>query len=126
MSSIIIADMNRTYVCKGPVSAGRGGAAARNALRIGLASVLAASLMVLLFVPTADADRGAAPTVSYVVRSGDTLWELAAAHTPPSGDVRRTVGSIMAANGLDSALITAGEVVEIPVGEIPGQAVRRR
>ncbi len=126
MSSIIIADMNRTYVCKGPVSAGRGGAAARTALRIGLASVLAASLMVLLFVPTADADRGAAPTVSYVVRSGDTLWELAAAHTPPSGDVRRTVGSIMAANGLDSALITAGEVVEIPVGEIPGQAVRRR
>lgn len=118
-------DMNRTYVCKKPVSAGRGGAAARTALRIGLASVLAASLMVLLFVPTVDADRGAAPTVSYVVRSGDTLWELAAAHTPPAGDVRRTVALIQAANGMASAFITAGEEIEIPVGDIPGQAVRR-
>ena len=117
-------DMNRTYVCKGPVSAGRSGAAARTALRIGLASVLAASLVVLLFVPTADADRGAAPTVSYVVRSGDTLWELAAAHTPPAGDVRRTIASIQDANGLDSALITAGEEIEIPVGENPGRRPR--
>ena len=119
--------MDRTYVCSKPVSPGRNGVeagpveapgAARAALRIGLAAVLAAALVVLLMVPAADADRGGVPTVSHVVRSGDTLWELAAAHTPPSGDVRRTVALIRAANGMASALITAGEVIEIPVGEI--------
>lgn len=119
--------IDRTYVCSKPVSPGRNGGAAgpaeapggaRAALRIGLAAVLAAALVVLLMVPAADADRGGVPTVSHVVRSGDTLWVLAAAHTPPSGDVRRTVALIRAANGMASALITAGEVIEIPVGEI--------
>lgn len=125
--SIIMRGMNRTYVCSKPVSPGRNGGgagpieapvAARAALRIGLAAVLAAALLVLLMVPAADADRGGVPTVSHVVRSGDTLWELAAAHTPPSGDVRRTVALIRAANGMASAQIAAGEVIEIPVGEI--------
>ena len=110
-------NMDRTYVCSKPVSPG----AARALLRLGLTAVLAAALAVLLLVPAVDADRGGAPTVSHVVRPGDTLWGLAAAHTPPSGDVRRTAALIRAANGMDSALITAGEAVEIPVGEISGR-----
>ena len=105
--------MHRTYVCSKPLPPG----AARVLLRIGLAAVLAAALAALLMVPAADADRGGAPTVSHVVQPGDTLWGLAAAHTPPYGDVRRTAALIRAANGMDSALITAGETVEIPVGE---------
>ncbi len=94
--------------------------AARVALRVGLLVILAAGLMVLLFIPRVDAGPDPTPTVSHVVRQGDTLWGLADVHTPPAGDIRRTVALIRAANGMTSALLEPGEVVEIPVGEIPG------
>ena len=92
----------------------------RAALRIGLAAALVAGLLVLLFIPRADADRGPVPTVSHVVQPGDTLWSLAEVYTPDTGDIRETVALIRAANGMSSGLLIAGDAIEVPVGEIPG------
>lgn len=55
------------------------------------------------------------PTVSYVVTRGDTLWEVAATHTPVSGDVRDTVVVIKELNRLDGSQITPGQVLSVPL-----------
>ena len=90
------------------------------ALRVGLGAFMVAALLLLLFIPSADADRGTAPTVPHVVQPGDTLWSMAETYTPPAGDVRATVALIRTANEMSSGLLMVGDVIEVPVGEIPG------
>lgn len=90
------------------------------ALRVGLGAVMVAALLLLLFIPTADADRGPTPTVPHVVEPGDTLWSMAETYTPSAGDVRATVALIRTANGMSSGLLMVGDVIEIPIGDIPG------
>ena len=92
----------------------------RAAVRIGLAAVLIAGLLVVFFMPRAGADRGPVPAVPHVVQPGDTLWSIAGAYTPDTGDVRATVGLIRSANEGLSGLLIVGEVIEVPVGDIPG------
>ena len=89
----------------------------RIALRVALGAMIVA---VLLFVPSADADRGPVPPVPHVVQPGDTLWSLAEDYTRPGGDVRATVALIRAGNEMSSGQLVVGDVIEVPVGEIPG------
>lgn len=70
--------------------------------------------LVLLLPSTGDAssvEPGAGAT--YVVRPGDTLWEIAAA-SAPQGDHRSAVDTLMAMNGLDSSLIVPGQQLVLP------------
>jgi nucleoid-associated protein YgaU len=50
---------------------------------------------------------------SVVVESGDTLWSIASS-VAGSGDVRATVHQIRELNGLTSADIAPGQVLELP------------
>jgi LysM repeat protein len=54
-------------------------------------------------------------TVTVVVRPGDTLWQIAAAHSS-SGDLRDAVRAIEQLNGLSDASIVAGQKLYVPVG----------
>jgi len=54
--------------------------------------------------------------VEHLVVTGDTLWDIAVAHTPAGGDVRRTVFDIRQANRLESPTIVPGQVLRVPVG----------
>jgi len=58
-----------------------------------------------------------APTAAatVVVRSGDTLWSIAASHYA-DGDIRDEVAQILAANQLGSAIIRPGETLILPAG----------
>jgi LysM repeat protein len=51
----------------------------------------------------------------HLVVSGDTLWDIAAAHTAPGEDVRRMVFEIKQHNGLEGSLILPGQLLAIPV-----------
>jgi LysM repeat protein len=53
--------------------------------------------------------------VEHRVVTGDTLWDIASAHTEPGDDVRRTVYEIRQVNGLKSPDIIPGQVLRIPV-----------
>ncbi|MFO7612317.1 MAG: LysM peptidoglycan-binding domain-containing protein [Clostridia bacterium] len=49
-----------------------------------------------------------------VVRSGDTLWDIAADAYGSNSDIRRMVALVQKTNGLDSPEIYAGQVLLIP------------
>ena len=63
---------------------------------------------------TAMMAGGTAETTTHLVRSGDTLWDIAIAHTDPGDDVRDTLLDIKRANDLDTSIITPGQVLVIP------------
>ena len=82
--------------------------------------MIMAAVLVLFVMPRAGADRVPAPAVSHIVQPGDTLWSIAELYTPVTGDVRVTVSLIRSANGAASSLLVVGDVIEVPVEEIPG------
>ncbi len=49
------------------------------------------------------------------VRSGDTLWTIASAHTSSSGDVEAMIDRITVVNHLGNAPIYPGERLRIPL-----------
>lgn len=101
-------------------SGGRPLVRTRTVVRIGLVAAIVAMLLVVFSIPRAGADRGPVPTVSHIVRPGDTLWSIAELHTPATDDVRATVALIRSANQASSGFLVVGDVIEVPVGEIPG------
>jgi nucleoid-associated protein YgaU len=75
---------------------------------------LGAALLALLLVPlgVARPPGGAAPEASYIVRPGDTLWEIAAERY--GGDPREGVWRIRDRNGLDAGALVPGQVLALP------------
>lgn len=70
----------------------------------------------LLIGGAAEAEGPPPPTTEHVVSAGDTLWEIASAHTDTGSDVRATIAVIVELSGLDGATIHPGQVLRIPKG----------
>lgn len=64
----------------------------------------------------AGGPHGAVPVSAHVVRSGETVWEIAAAVAAPGQDVRDVVAEIQELNGLRGAEIRAGQRLVVPAG----------
>jgi len=76
-------------------------------------ALLATSAVVYLLYSNVGADAGTSP-VSYTVERGDTLWEIATKHYPPSEDPRATIETIRHENGLEGYGIRPGMRLELP------------
>ena len=72
--------------------------------------LVTAALVALLAQPRPT--RGAAGEDRYVVRAGDTLWEIAAARY--SGDPREGIWRIKERNGLRDSSLAPGAVLVLP------------
>ncbi len=79
-------------------------------------SVLLATLCAVFLLIGGAADAGAppSPTVEYVVREGDTLWDIATSQVLPQQDVRLMVMSIRERSGITSSVIHPGQILQIP------------
>ena len=78
--------------------------------------VIISTFVVALVLLLSSSVRAAGPeptTVDYRVRSGDTLWNIAAV-VAPDGDVRDIVAEIKHLNDLDTSLIKPGQVLVVP------------
>jgi hypothetical protein len=79
-----------------------------------------ATLGAVLLGIVATAGRGwepapvAATSRSYVVRAGDTLWQIARRQVGPSGDPRPVIEDIRDANGLRTAALAPGARLVLP------------
>jgi LysM repeat protein len=103
-------------------AAGYGIRPLRSARRIRPAGRLAAVMLLALSVSVGlavvahggtAAQDSAAQDSTVVVQPGDTLWSIAAQRYP-SDDVRARVDDIERANGLQSPVIDAGEILRLP------------
>jgi LysM repeat protein len=72
-------------------------------------------VVLLLLASAGNASGEITDTYDYRVKSGDTLWEIAADHGPEGVDRRKVVAAIERINGLSSSILQAGQVIEIPV-----------
>ena len=72
-------------------------------------------VVLLLLASAGNAAGDITDTYDYRVKSGDTLWEIAAEHGPEGVDRRRVVAAIERINDLGSSSLQAGQVIEIPV-----------
>ena len=54
------------------------------------------------------------PTTTITVHTGDSLWEIAEDHAPAGMDTATAIRWIEQTNGLDSALIMAGQLLIVP------------
>jgi nucleoid-associated protein YgaU len=80
--------------------------------RTSTAALILALVVAALALATARPSRGAGMETRYVVRSGDTLWEIAAARY--GGDPRKAVWRISERNGLHGEALTPGAVLYLP------------
>jgi nucleoid-associated protein YgaU len=78
-----------------------------------LAVVLLVALAVSLWLAIVAHGGTATQDATLVVQPGDTLWSIAAQRYP-SDDVRARVDDIERANGLQSPVIEAGEILKLP------------
>jgi hypothetical protein len=84
-----------------------------------LATVLGLGLS--LDTSSASGDAGTPPATEVVtVGTGETLWDIAsdlAADGAGEGDVRAVVQDLEELNGLDSAMLLAGQDLRVPVAD---------
>ncbi len=78
-----------------------------------------ASLSLAVSLPTlASGHLYAASPQRYttvIVKPGDDLWTLAAAHTSATGDVQTTIDRVMADNHLATATLQPGQRLRMPI-----------
>jgi nucleoid-associated protein YgaU len=68
----------------------------------------------VLVLAVARPSEGAGPEERYVVRAGDTLWQLAVERY--GGDPRKGVWRIRERNGLQAGALPVGTVLYLPAG----------
>jgi len=77
-------------------------------VRVLLIAVLAA----VCWATFARPSEGAGPERTYVVKSRDTLWTIAARHY--AGDTREAIWRLQRRNGLESPLLRPGQRLVLP------------
>jgi predicted Zn-dependent protease len=82
-------------------------------------AVALAALGALVTIPVLSSSGlyAATPThyTSVNVKPGDSLWQLAAAHTTNGKNIEDTIDSIMSVNHLSTATIVPGQRLRIPL-----------
>jgi hypothetical protein len=72
------------------------------------------ALVGVLVLAVARPSQGAGPEERYVVRAGDTLWQLAAERY--AGDPREGVWRIRERNGFQGGILPVGTILYLPAG----------
>ena len=88
-----------------------------NSARIRALSIISITVVfVLLLLASASHATGeVTETFEYRVRPGDTLWHIAQEYGPDGRDTRAIVSTIERINSLDTGILQAGQLIEIPV-----------
>lgn len=83
-----------------------------------LTNFLLVIFLMVTFISILDSVATGSPKIQYsaiVVHQGDTLWTIARKHRTKGTDIRSFIDQIYEANQLESAIITPGQTLKIPV-----------
>jgi len=85
--------------------------------RIRALSIISITVFVvlLLLASAGHATPDPSETMSYRVKGGDTLWQIAGDYGPQNTDRRAIVAVIERINGIDAGALQVGQVIDIPV-----------
>ena len=85
--------------------------------RIRALSIISITVLVvlLLLASAGHATPDPSDTMSYRVKGGDTLWQLAGDYGPEDSDRRAVIAVIERINGIDAGSLQVGQVIDIPV-----------
>jgi hypothetical protein len=85
--------------------------------RIRALSIISITVIVvlLLLASAGHATLDASETMSYRVKGGDTLWEIAGDYGPENTDRRAVIAVIERINGVDAGSLQVGQIIDIPV-----------
>ena len=87
----------------------------RSQLSVQLSVLLATICAVFLLIGgAAEAESPPPLAVEYVVQQGDTLWEIATAHSEAGADIRSLIRAIKTETGITSSDLQPGQVLQIP------------
>lgn len=87
----------------------------RPQLSVQLSVLLATVCAVFLLIGgAAEAESPPPLAVEYVVRQGDTLWEIASDHAEVGADIRPLIRAIKTRTGITSSALEPGQVLQIP------------
>jgi Tfp pilus assembly protein FimV len=92
----------------------------RVALGVLVMLVAIGSLLVAGQSAEAGSEVGRSPVVQRIVLPGETLWQIAG-EVAPDVDRRETIATIVELNSLDSAGVSAGQRITVPVGSGSGR-----
>lgn len=116
--SAVLSPRSRPVPAQPPLRLTRRGRAVVATLVVVLAAALALAIALATAGGARAAGHGPAPSPhqgmhEIVVQPGQTLWSIASA-AEPTADPRLVIPQIMAANGLDSANVAAGQLLWVP------------
>lgn len=83
-----------------------------------LTNFLLVVFLMVTFISVRNSVATGSPKIQYstvVVHQGDTLWTIASQHREKGTDIRSFIDQIYEANQLNSALITPGQTLRIPI-----------
>ena len=72
-------------------------------------------VVLLLLASAGHATPDPSETMSYRVKGGDTLWEIAGDYGPVDTDRRAVIAVIERINGIDAGSLQVGQLIDIPV-----------
>ena len=125
MSTMTLSPTTLSHTAMGPTFARPAVPGAQGSVRMtrrGRMEVFTLALLVVLGLGTLLGARSVAsehpgtpePTRVVMVGSGDTLWQIAA-DLADDGDVRAMIDRIEELNALDTAMVTAGQRLRVPI-----------
>lgn len=79
-----------------------------------IAGLLPAAALVFTAPARADAVKVSRPPLIVVVSQGETLWDLALAHTPPGQDPLAYLAEVIALNGVQATALQPGMALRLP------------
>jgi len=87
-----------------------------NLLKVVIASIFVVIFMSILSISFKNAEKPIANYMNIQVRSGDTVWTIAARNASNEEDIRELVYAIKTMNELDhNALIYSGQTLKVPM-----------